>query len=81
MFGETPTVNQRLPVPVAALDQHAGDGVGAAREDTHLVIDQFEIVDEALIAAEILAQRIVERVDRAVALARPRARSRRRCAP
>ena len=55
--------------PVAALDQHPGDGLGAPREDTDLVIDQLEIGDEALIAAEIFPQRVVERVDRAVALA------------
>ena len=58
MFGDTPTVNQRFALPVAALDQDAGHGVGAAREDTHLVVHQLEIGDVALIAAEILAQRL-----------------------
>jgi hypothetical protein len=68
MLGETPTVVQRSPVSSVALDQHAGDGAGAAVEDAHLVVDQLEVRRCALVLAEVLAQRDVERVDRAVAL-------------
>ena len=70
MFGETPTVNQRSPGPIAELDQDAGDGVGAALEDADLVVDELEVLDQILVLAEILAQRHVEGVDRAVALGR-----------
>ena len=52
---------------VAALDQHARDGLGAAREDAHLVVDQLDVLDVLLVAAEVLAQRLVERIDGAVA--------------
>ena len=70
MLGETPTVNQRSPRDrVVALDQHARHGLGAAREDTHLVVDELDVLDVLLVAAEVLAQRPVERVDRAVAFA------------
>src|SRR5262245_12920889 len=48
---------------VAAFHQHAGDGLGAAREDTHLVVDELHVLDVLLIAAEVLAKRLVERVD------------------
>ena len=54
---------------VAAFDQNAGGGSRAAIEDTHLVVGEFEIGDEALIFAEILAQRHVKGIDRAIAFA------------
>ena len=53
---------------VAAFHQHARDGLGAASEDTHLVIDELHVLDVLLVAAEVLAQGLVEGVDRAVAL-------------
>ena len=63
MLGDTPTVNQRSPVRlVVALHQHARDGLGAAGQDAHLVVDQLDVLDDALVAAEVLAQRLVERV-------------------
>src|SRR5262249_48599535 len=58
-----------VALPVPALDQNPRHGVGAGGEDTHLVVDELEIVDVALIAAEILAQRPVRRVHWTVALA------------
>jgi hypothetical protein len=61
MFGDTPTVNQRF--------QDASHGVAAAGQDADLVVDEVEVLDEALIAAEVLPERVVERVHRAVALA------------
>ena len=69
MLGDTPTVNQRSPVAaIAAFDEHAGHRLGAAGQDAHLVVDEVDVLDDTLVAAEVLAQRIVERVDRAVAL-------------
>src|ERR1700692_1398720 len=53
---------------VLALDQHAGDRLGAAVEDAHAIVREIEALDVFLVLAEILAQREVERVDRAVAL-------------
>ena len=67
MLAETPTVDQLSPGGVAELDQHARHGIGAALENADAIIDEFEILDEALIFAEILAQREIERVDRPVA--------------
>ena len=67
MLGETPTVDQRSPSSSSLSIKHARDRIGAAVEDTHLVVDELEIVDVALILAEVLAQRDVERIDRAVA--------------
>ena len=81
MLALTPTVVQRSPVSSADLDQHAGDGVGAALEDADLVVDQPQALDQRLVAAEILAQRDVERVDRAVALGGRDQHARRRPSP
>ena len=67
MLAETPTVDQRSPGLVLELDQHARHGVGAALEDADLVVDELEVLDYRLVLAEVLAQRLVERVDRAVA--------------
>ena len=39
-------------------------GVGAALEHAHAIIDEFKVLDEALVFAEILAQREIEGVDR-----------------
>jgi hypothetical protein len=52
---------------VGALDQHARDRLGAGVEDTHAIIGELQPGDVALIFAEVLAQREVERIDRAVA--------------
>ena len=68
MFGDTPTVNQRLPAPSRLSIRTRVTASVPPREDAHLVIDEVEVLDEALIAAEILAQRLVERIHRAVAL-------------
>ena len=56
---------------VGGLDQHPGDRVGAVAlvEDPHLVVDQLELRDLRVGLPDRLAQRVVERVDRAVALA------------
>src|SRR5437763_7517514 len=55
-----------LAFGVAAFDQNAGGSSRSAIEDTHLVVGKLEIVDEALIFAEVLAQRHIERIDGAV---------------
>ena len=55
---------------VAGLDQHPGDRVGAVAlvEDAHLVVDQLELRDLGVRPGDRLAQRLVQGVDRAVAL-------------
>ena len=65
---------------VGGLDQHPGDRVGAVAlvEDAHLVVDQLELRDLRVGLPDRLAQRLVERVDRAVALAGRRRSARRR---
>ena len=68
MLGDTPTVVQRSPLSSSALDQHARHRLGAAVEDAHPVVGELEPLDIALILAEVLAQRDVEGIDRAVAL-------------
>src|SRR6185437_16285017 len=47
---------------VGTFDHHAGHGLGAAREDTHLVVDEAKIGEERRVFAEILAQCGVERI-------------------
>jgi hypothetical protein len=42
MFGADADREPAVAVAVAALDQHARDRAGAAVEDTHLEVDQFE---------------------------------------
>src|SRR5580658_6371142 len=42
---------------VLALDQHAGDRLGAAVEDAHAVVGEVEALDILLVLAQILAQR------------------------
>ena len=66
----TPTVTHD-DCAVGGLDEHPGDRVGAVAlvEDAHLVVDQLELRDLRVGLADRLAQRVVERVDRAVALA------------
>ncbi len=58
MLGDTPTVDQRRPCAVLAVDDDAGHGLGAALGDADLEIDQPHIVDQRLIGAEILGQRL-----------------------
>src|SRR5580692_12799908 len=58
-----------LAALVAALDQHPRHRLGAAVENAHPVVGELEPLDMALILADVLAQRDVEGVDRAVALA------------
>src|SRR5215468_6157710 len=60
-----PALARRL---VATLHQHARDRLSATGEDAHLVIDELHVLDVTLIAAQILAQRLVERVNGAIAL-------------
>ena len=62
---------------VGAFDHHARHGLGAACEDTHLIIDETQILQDAGIFSEVFAQRAVERVDRAVARGRRCGTSRR----
>ena len=66
----TPTVTHD-GLAVGGLDEHPGDGVGAVAlvEDAHLVVDELELRDLRVGLPDRLAQRVVERVDRAVALA------------
>src|ERR1700722_3950424 len=52
-----------VAVSIAELDQNARHRIRAALEDA-----QFEVLDIFLVDAEVLAQRKIERVDRAVAL-------------
>ena len=56
---------------VGGLDEHPGDRVGAVAlvEDADLVVDQLELHDLGEGLADRGAQRLVERVDRPVALA------------
>src|SRR5260370_30263649 len=48
---------------VLAVDQDARHRLGAAIENAHAVVGQLEPADIALILAEVLAQRKIERVD------------------
>ena len=66
-LAETPTVDQRSPSRVGAFDENARHRVGAALEHADAIIDEPNVLDEALIGAEILAQREIERVDGAIA--------------
>ncbi len=70
MLAPTPTVFHEV-AGVAGLDQHPGDGVGAVRgvQDPHLEVDQLELLQLGVDRQQGLAQRVVQRVDRAVALA------------
>ena len=71
MLACTPTVSHDV-VAVAGLDEHPGHGVGAVGgvDDAHPVVDQLELGELRVDAgASAVAQRVVERVDRAVALA------------
>ena len=71
MFGETPTVNQRCPgLAIQALDEDARHSVRAPCEDTHLEVHQLQILNARLIDAEVPAERLIERVHRAIAFAR-----------
>src|SRR6202030_1809853 len=56
-----------IAVLVGALDEHARHRLCAGVEDADSIIGEFEPGDVALILAEVLAQREVERVDRAFA--------------
>ena len=69
MFSETPIEPQRL-VAVGGVEQHAGDRAGAVVlvEDPHLVVDELDVRQVRVQLGDRLAQRLVERVHRAVAL-------------
>ena len=67
MLGETPTVDQRVPLPSALSIITRVTASRAAGEDAHFVIDEAQVLQDAGIFAEVFAQRAVERVDRAVA--------------
>src|SRR3546814_11783336 len=60
------TLFRSIALAVGAFDHHARGGFGASIEDAHLEIHQPQVVDITLIAAEVLAQRMIERIDRAV---------------
>ena len=70
MLGETPTVVQRCRSLVGALDHDARDrlGAGLRRQDAHLVVDEAHLGQHGIVRQQRLAQRGVERVDRAVAV-------------
>ncbi len=55
---------------VGGLDQHPGDGVGAVltADDAHLVVDQVEPREAGVERLQRLPHRVVQRVDRTVAL-------------
>src|SRR6202023_2562993 len=55
---------------VAKLDQDPRPRVGSTVENADAKIDEFEVFDKALIFAEILAQREIERVDWPLAFGR-----------
>ena len=57
-------------VAVAGVEQHARHGAGALVlvEDAHLVVDELDVGQLRILPRDRLAQRGVERVDRAVAL-------------
>jgi hypothetical protein len=59
-----------LPHPVGGVDEHPGGGAGAAlpAEDADLVVGQRDAGQLRVPADQRLAQRVVQRVDRAVAL-------------
>src|SRR6516164_2962909 len=59
-----------LPGLILALDQDAGHRFGAAIENAHAVVGELEPADIALILAQVLAQRQIERVDGPVAFRR-----------
>src|SRR5919197_2889183 len=57
---------------VGGVDEHARRGAGAVVlvEDAHLVVDELDVLQVGVDLADRVAQRCVERVDRAVALGR-----------
>ena len=59
-------------VAVGGVEQHARDGVGALGlvEDADLEVDELDVLQVRVDLADRVAQRAVERVDRAVALGR-----------
>src|SRR5215510_13255122 len=69
-IGRYPDRGPALAALVLAFDQHPGHRLRAGVEDTHAVIGELEAADVALVLAEVLAQRHVERMDRAAALTR-----------
>ena len=64
MLAETPTVVQRSPVSSELSISTRVTACGAAIEDAHAIVGEFKPGDEALIFAEVLAQREIERIDR-----------------
>ena len=71
MLGETPMVDQRAALGVGALDHHAGRRRGAAGrvQDTDLEVDQPHVGQLGIDRDQRLAQRSIEGIHRAVALA------------
>ena len=69
MFSETPIEPQRIG-PVGGVEQDPGDRAGAVVgvEDPDLVVDQLDLGQVRMQLADRVAERAVERVDRAVAL-------------
>src|SRR5690606_31179107 len=67
-IGRNPDGDPAFAAAIATFNQHTGDRARAAVEDTHLEVDQFEILDAGRIDAQIFSQGEVEGVDRAVAL-------------
>ena len=69
MFSLTP-IEPHDVVAVGRVEQHARDRVGALRlvEDADLEVDELDVLQVRVDLADRVAQRAVERVDRAVAL-------------
>ncbi len=71
MFSETPIVPQEL-VAVGGVEEDAGDRAGAVVrvEDAHLVVGELDVGEVRVEVADRQAERLVERVHRAVPLGR-----------
>ena len=69
MFSETP-IEPHVSCAVGGVEQHPGDRAGAVVlvEDPHLVVGQLDLGEVRMQLGDRVAQRAVERVDRAVAL-------------
>ncbi len=53
---------------VVCLNKNPRHRFRSTRQDAHLVVDEFDVVDVLLILAQVLAQRLIQRVHRTIAL-------------
>jgi hypothetical protein len=58
MLGRDADRGPAMPLPVLAVDDDAGHGLGPAAGDAHAEIDQPHVVDAGLIGPQILGQRL-----------------------